>query len=75
MEMLVGTNDDAFLKEAITNPKKACGPEVKMPEFKLTDATTAGRYRVSSVPCETLRVVTGCIRSFSIDLEPIHEWA
>ena len=37
MEMLVGTNDDAFLKEAITNPKKACGPEVKMPEFKLTD--------------------------------------
>ena len=38
MEMLVGTKDDAFLKEAITNPKKACGPEVKMPEFKLTDA-------------------------------------
>ncbi len=37
MEMLVGTKDDAFLKEAITNPKKACGPQVKMPEFKLTD--------------------------------------
>ena len=37
MEMLVGTNDDAFLKEVITNPKKACGPQVKMPEFKLTD--------------------------------------
>ena len=37
MEMLVGTQDDAFLKEAITNPKKACGPQVKMPEFKLTD--------------------------------------
>jgi mono/diheme cytochrome c family protein len=38
MEMIVGTNTDAFLKEAITNPKKACGPQVKMPEFKLTDA-------------------------------------
>ena len=37
MEMLVGTKDDAFLKEAITNPKKACGPQVKMPEYKLTD--------------------------------------
>ncbi|MGO9579851.1 MAG: c-type cytochrome [Desulfobaccales bacterium] len=37
LEMLVGTNADAFLKEAITNPKKACGPQVKMPEFKLTD--------------------------------------
>ncbi len=38
MEMIVGTNTDARLKEAITNPKKALGPEVKMPEFKLTDA-------------------------------------
>ena len=38
MEMLVGTNTDARLKEAITNPKKALGPEVKMPEFKLSDA-------------------------------------
>jgi cytochrome c1 len=38
MEMLAGTKDDASLKEAITNPKKALGPEVKMPEFKLTDA-------------------------------------
>ena len=38
MEMLVGTNTDAHLKEAITNPKKALGPQVKMPEFKLTDA-------------------------------------
>ena len=37
MEMLVGKSDDAFLKEVITNPKKACGPQVKMPEFKLTD--------------------------------------
>jgi mono/diheme cytochrome c family protein len=37
LEMLVGTNTDAHLKEAITNPKKACGPQVKMPEFKLTD--------------------------------------
>ena len=37
MEMLVGTNTDAFLKEAIINPKKAIGPEVKMPEYKLTD--------------------------------------
>jgi mono/diheme cytochrome c family protein len=38
MEMLAGTNTDAHLKEAITSPKKALGPEVKMPEFKLTDA-------------------------------------
>ena len=38
MEMVAGTNTDARLKEAITNPKKALGPEVKMPEFKLTDA-------------------------------------
>ena len=38
MEMLVGTNTDAHLKEALTNPKKACGPQIKMPEFKLSDA-------------------------------------
>jgi len=38
MEMIAGTKDDASLKEAITNPKKALGPQVKMPEFKLTDA-------------------------------------
>ena len=38
MEMLVGTNTDAHLKEAITDPKKALGPEVKMPAVKLTDA-------------------------------------
>ena len=37
MEMIVGTNPDAFLKEAITNPKKTLGPQVKMPELKLTD--------------------------------------
>ena len=38
MEMIVGTNTDASLKEAITNPKKALGPQVKMPEFKLSAA-------------------------------------
>jgi len=38
IEMLVGTNTDAFLKEAITNPKKALGPQIKMPAYKLTDA-------------------------------------
>jgi cytochrome c2 len=38
MEVLVGTNTDARLKETITNPKKAIDPKVKMPEFKLTDA-------------------------------------
>ena len=38
MEMLVGTNNDAYLKEAIIDPKKALGPQVKMPEFKLSDA-------------------------------------
>ena len=35
---VVAANPDAKLKEAITNPKKALGPDVKMPEFKLTDA-------------------------------------
>jgi cytochrome c1 len=38
LETLAGTKNDASLKEAITNPKKALGPQVKMPEFKLTDA-------------------------------------
>jgi mono/diheme cytochrome c family protein len=38
METLAATNTDARLKEAITNPKKTLGPQVKMPEFKLTDA-------------------------------------
>ena len=37
MGMLVGKNTDAHLKETIINPKKALGPQVKMPEFKLTD--------------------------------------
>ena len=37
MDMVAGTKNDAALKEAITNPKKALGPTVKMPEFKLTD--------------------------------------
>jgi cytochrome c1 len=38
MEALAGTKNDASLKEAITDPKKALGPEVKMPAVKLTDA-------------------------------------
>ena len=37
MEMVAGTKTDARLKEAITDPKKTLGPQVKMPEFKLTD--------------------------------------
>ena len=37
MEMVAGTNTDARLKEAITNPKKTLGPDIKMPEFKLPD--------------------------------------
>jgi mono/diheme cytochrome c family protein len=37
MEALAGGKTDAFLKEAITNPKKAIDPKVKMPEFKLGD--------------------------------------
>ena len=36
LEMLAG-DTDARLKGAITDPKKTLGPEVKMPEFKLTD--------------------------------------
>ena len=75
MEMVAGTNNDAYLKEAITDPKKTLGPQVKMPAIQVKRCRTAGRHRVSSVHCETLRVVTGCIRSFSIDLEPLHEWA
>ncbi len=35
--MLAGTNTDAFLKEAITDPKKTIDPKVRMPAFKLTD--------------------------------------
>ena len=41
MEMVTEGKTDAFLKEAITNPKKAIDPKVKMPEFKLTDAELA----------------------------------
>ena len=37
MEMVSVGKTDAFLKEAITNPKKAIDPKVKMPEFKLGD--------------------------------------
>ena len=37
MEMIAAGKTDAFLKEAITDPKKAIDPKVKMPEFKLTD--------------------------------------
>ena len=37
MEMLTEGKTDAFLKEAIVDPKKAIDPKVKMPEFKLTD--------------------------------------
>jgi mono/diheme cytochrome c family protein len=36
MEMLA-KDTDAKIKEAITDPKKALGPKVKMPAFKLTD--------------------------------------
>jgi len=35
--LLVGTNTDDYLKEAITNPKKAINPQVRMPDFKLPD--------------------------------------
>lgn len=38
MEMIAVGKTDAFLKEAITDPKKAIDPKVKMPAFKLTDA-------------------------------------
>lgn len=37
MEVLAGKNTDAFLKEVITDPQKAIGPDVRMPGFKLTD--------------------------------------
>jgi len=35
---IAGTKTDAVLKENMTDPKKSLGPQVKMPEFKLTDA-------------------------------------
>jgi mono/diheme cytochrome c family protein len=38
LEMVAGTNNDAYLKGAITDPKKTLGPQVKMPQFKLSDA-------------------------------------
>ena len=38
MEMVAGTNNDAYLKGAITDPKKTLGPQVKMPALKLSDA-------------------------------------
>ncbi|SPJ16654.1 putative 4-cresol dehydrogenase (hydroxylating) cytochrome c subunit [Syntrophobacter sp. SbD2] len=34
---LAGKQTDAFLKEAITDPKKAIDPKVRMPAIKLTD--------------------------------------
>jgi mono/diheme cytochrome c family protein len=37
IETLVGTNTDAFLKGAITDPKKTLGPQVPMPAFALTN--------------------------------------
>lgn len=37
MAELAGTNTDAFLKGAISDPKKTLGPQVSMPQFKLTD--------------------------------------
>ncbi|MGA8573338.1 MAG: c-type cytochrome [Desulfobaccales bacterium] len=38
MDMVVGTHDDAYLKGALTDPKKTLGPTVKMPAFKMSDA-------------------------------------
>jgi len=38
MDQIVGSNNDAYLKGALTDPKKTLGPQVKMPELKLTDA-------------------------------------
>ena len=38
MEVIAAGKTDAFLKEAITNPKKAIDPKTKMPEYKFTDA-------------------------------------
>ena len=41
MDQVVGTHDDAYLKGALTDPKKTLGPQVKMPAFKFTDAELA----------------------------------
>ena len=38
MEVIAAGKTDAFLKEAMTNPKKAIDPKTKMPEYKFTDA-------------------------------------
>ncbi len=38
LDMVAGTHDDAYLKGALTDPKKTLGPTVKMPAFKMSDA-------------------------------------
>jgi mono/diheme cytochrome c family protein len=37
IEALAGGKTDAFLKEALADPKKAIGPQVLMPAYKFTD--------------------------------------
>ncbi len=37
MEELAQGKTDAFLKEAVTDPKKAISPQVLMPAYKFTD--------------------------------------
>ena len=38
MEAIAAGKTDAFLKEAILDPKKAIDPKTKMPAYKFTDA-------------------------------------
>jgi mono/diheme cytochrome c family protein len=46
LEELAGGKTDAFLKEAIADPKKTIGPKVLMPPYKLTaeEAQTVIEY-------------------------------
>jgi mono/diheme cytochrome c family protein len=37
LQELAGGRTDAFLKEALTDPKKAIGPQVLMPPYQFTD--------------------------------------
>jgi mono/diheme cytochrome c family protein len=40
LEALAGGKTDAFLREVLTDPKKAIGPQVLMPAYKFTDEET-----------------------------------
>ena len=50
MEDLAGGKTDAFLKEALTDPNKAIGPQVLMPAYKFTDEEV--QAGIESLTCD-----------------------